>query len=280
MKNVFTALFEHKEFKENSPWALTKMEFPAGEVVPPHYGDTVEVLFCHDILGTAYIGGKQYDMSRDRLFFIAPFVIHSFDYKPCDGHVKVLKLQISEIKKYLDISAILSELGFKFEDLNAIYPFSDEIESTAKMITEGNNVAARLSAIIKLFENFACATGNENRHAPLATRSGFLGEVIDWSEKNFRNRVTIDEVSEKFGYNKAYFCSLFKASTGVTYLNYLNNLRISHACRLLKNGASVSDACEACGFETTSYFVQLFKKNVGVTPKQYQLRLSANQITS
>ena len=274
MKNVFTALFEHKEFKENTPWSLTKMEFPTGSVVPPHYGDTVEVLFCHDILGTAYIGGRQYDMSRDRLFFIAPFVIHSFDYKPCAGYVNVLKLQITEIKKYLDIAAVISELGFKFEALNVIYPFSDDLESLAVKITDNAPITACLSAIMGLFENFAHCTGNEHHYAPLTARSGFLSEVIDWSEKNFRNRVTIDEVSEKFGYNKAYFCSLFKSLTGVTYLNYLNNLRISHACRLLKDGASVSEACEACGFETASYFVQLFKRTVGVTPKQYQLTVS------
>lgn len=275
MKNVFTALFEHKEFKENAPWALTKMTFPTGEVVPPHYADTVEVIFCHGVSGVAYIGGRRYSMNGEKIFFVAPFVVHSFEYKKSEGYINVFKLQISNIKKYLDISAVLSDMGMGFDALICEYVYRENLEKKAKSITDGSQtLVACLASVLEIFEFFAKDSRGDGIAAPFSARSGFLGDVIDWSEQNFRSRISLDTVSEKFGYNKAYFCSLFKSCTGVTYLNYLNNLRISHACRLLRDGASVNEACESCGFETSSYFVQLFKKVVGITPKQYQLTVS------
>ena len=47
--------------------------------------------------------------------------------------------------------------------------------------------------------------------------------------------------------------------------------KIYHACKLLKRGHSLQAVCEDCGFENMSYFIQLFKKIVGITPKQYML---------
>ena len=82
-------------------------------------------------------------------------------------------------------------------------------------------------------------------------------------------RITIDEVAKRTGYSKYHFCSRFKSLTGMTYLNYLNSVRVSYACQLLQQGESVQAVCRATGFENVSYFIQMFKKIQHVTPYQY-----------
>ena len=57
--------------------------------------------------------------------------------------------------------------------------------------------------------------------------------------------------------------------TGFTYYEYLTSARISYASKLLQNGQSVKETCYMAGFENVSYFVQLFKKRLGVTPREY-----------
>lgn len=65
------------------------------------------------------------------------------------------------------------------------------------------------------------------------------------------------------------FCSSFKKKTGFTYYEYLTSARLSYACQLLLLNISVKEVCYMAGFENVSYFVQLFKKYQGVTPKEY-----------
>ena len=60
----------------------------------------------------------------------------------------------------------------------------------------------------------------------------------------------------------------------MTYNRYLNHVRISNACRLLAQTGSISTACYESGFQDMSYFIQLFKRTQGVTPKTYLRNLA------
>ena len=84
-----------------------------------------------------------------------------------------------------------------------------------------------------------------------------------------------EEAAAQVGYDKHYFCWKFKVVTGITYVNYVNQLRIDRACALLRGGMDVRQAGEQCGIENDSYFSALFKRIMGVTPKQYRLQSAA-----
>ena len=81
MKRIITAFKEHKEFQKNRPWDVNDMFFPTDIVTPPHYADTIKILLCRNIKGTAFIGGNRFDVSGEKVFFIAPNVIHSMQYQ-------------------------------------------------------------------------------------------------------------------------------------------------------------------------------------------------------
>ena len=69
--------------------------------------------------------------------------------------------------------------------------------------------------------------------------------------------------------SKGYFCKFFKSISGITYITFLNQVRIEKATDLLKAGYNVTECAMACGFESISYFVQMFKRNLGCTPGQF-----------
>lgn len=63
---------------------------------------------------------------------------------------------------------------------------------------------------------------------------------------------------------------MFKQATGKTIFNYLNELRIVKAKKLLENGLhSISDVAEMTGFNDAYYFSKVFKKYAGTTPGRY-----------
>ena len=83
--------------------------------------------------------------------------------------------------------------------------------------------------------------------------------------------LTLEEVANHVHLNPAYFSSLFKQSTGSSFKEYLNMVRIEESKRLLANtDYSVIDIAVASGFGDQSYFCRVFKKYTGLTPRQYR----------
>ena len=96
-------------------------------------------------------------------------------------------------------------------------------------------------------------------------------KAILYISRNFIRNLTLDEVAEHVHLNPAYFSTLFKQSTGSSFKEYLNMVRIEESKRLLATTEhSIIDIALAVGFEDQSYFSKVFKKYTGLTPKQYR----------
>lgn len=96
-------------------------------------------------------------------------------------------------------------------------------------------------------------------------------KAIFYISKHFSEPLTLDEVAEHVHLNPAYFSTLFKQSTGSSFKEYLNMVRIEESKRLLANtDYSIIDIAIAVGFEDQSYFARVFKKYTCLTPRQYR----------
>lgn len=96
-------------------------------------------------------------------------------------------------------------------------------------------------------------------------------KAILYISRNFIRNLTLDEVAEHVHLNPAYFSTLFKQSTGSSFKEYLNMVRIEESKRFLATTEhSIIDIALAVGFEDQSYFSKVFKKYTGLTPKQYR----------
>lgn len=278
MDNVIIAFKEHKTFKQNKPWDVNTLLFPSDLTTPPHYADTIEVLLCCDVAGEIYIGGQKTVLDGKQVFYIPPRIVHSVFYKKNSGFVKVLKINVESLKPMLNIDEFLKYEKKDFYCLPTHIPCFDEVSTIADMFHNSDNIFEICQSILHLFKLlvYYCDTAIfDVIKNDLSSHN--LRKIINWTEKNYLNKISIDEVAHIVGYEKHYFCNKFKKLTGISYINYVNNLRIQHACRMLANGNSVSTVCDECGFENLSYFVQLFKKFVGVTPKTYSVKLYDNR---
>lgn len=271
MKKIIPAFKEHKEFEKKRPWDVNTMLFPTDIVTPPHYAETIEILLCCNIKGTVFIGGNKFELGGKQTFFIAPNVIHSMQYHKNLGTLINIKLHPNNLAPLINLPNILAEENIEFASLPCCLSEYDQLASLAEELRHSHSETIdTLTTILRIFQillQYSSTDGLRQSHLPLMDAS--LHEIISWTEQHFTEKISLDEIAKKTGYNKNYFCSKFKAATGETYLQYLNHLRIFHACKLLKNGSSISHTCYSCGFENMSYFIQLFRKIVGTTPKKY-----------
>lgn len=88
-----------------------------------------------------------------------------------------------------------------------------------------------------------------------------------------KSSMTLDEVAGVIGMSPNYFSALFKQVVGRSFINYLTDLRLSHAKRLLDAGGQRSyEVSYCCGYENPTYFSTIFKRHVGVSPSEYRAR--------
>lgn len=262
---TLTAFKEQKAFPGDRPWDVNTLTFGADTVTPPHYADTVEVLLCCGCAGTLYVNGQPFALAGRQVFYIAPGAVHAVFYRRNDGFVRVLKVDTARLRPAVDLDALLRSMGLDFQLLPTVLPCFDETAAIADAFGVAERLTDGCTAILRLFDLLAQHAG------PAALPNGdapqLLRTVIQWTEQHCCGKISLAEAAAQAGYEKHYFCSKFRQLTGITYLQYVNILRIQHACTLLKSGESVADTAAACGFADPSYFIKLFRRITGASPK-------------
>lgn len=104
-----------------------------------------------------------------------------------------------------------------------------------------------------------------------ASGSEQITQVCDFIMQNFSSDLTLNQVSEIANMSPNVFCKFFKQRTRKTFVNFLNEVRIGNACKLLVNeDYNISDICYRSGFNNLSNFNRQFRKIVNKTPLQYK----------
>ncbi len=98
----------------------------------------------------------------------------------------------------------------------------------------------------------------------------------NWMENNFSTKITIDEIAEQAGISHRHFKRRFKKATNKTPLTYLQHLRIEKAKQLLESSIeTINEITWKVGYEDINSFRRLFKKNTGLSPKEFRNKFSA-----
>ena len=99
-----------------------------------------------------------------------------------------------------------------------------------------------------------------------------LREIIAYVNNHYKDSLTLDDMARQTGFSREYFCRFFKQHMGITFLRYVNEVRISHAGRLLSDtDLSISEIMQESGFTNQTLFNRLFKEIYGMTPRQARI---------
>jgi transcriptional regulator GlxA family with amidase domain len=143
------------------------------------------------------------------------------------------------------------------------------------LITE--NGTKRLLLLIEILEKLSQSTNYQTLASknfnikPDDSENERMRKILEFTLDNFQNEITIREMADLANLTVPSFCRYFKSRTRKTFIDYLNEIRVSHARKLLINSElGISQIGLECGFQNLSNFHRIFKNQVGITPLAYR----------
>lgn len=102
-------------------------------------------------------------------------------------------------------------------------------------------------------------------------QNDLINRIIEITEREYNNtELSVGMVAKELSYNGKYISHMFKEKMGMSYSDYLRNQRIKYAVTLFDHGLdSVKNVAFLSGFSDPLYFSTVFKKCIGVSPKEY-----------
>lgn len=130
--------------------------------------------------------------------------------------------------------------------------------------------------ILSLSKEMEVIAANNMQH-PLSAKEGErMNTVFQYLTDNFTKTISLEDIASKAYLTPNAFCRFFKARTKKTFSQYLLEMRINHACKLLADTEnSIGNIYNDCGFNNSSHFNRYFKQINGVTPLEYRRRQQA-----
>lgn len=107
------------------------------------------------------------------------------------------------------------------------------------------------------------------------TGEEIVQEVKAFIGRNYAENITLNFIAQKYFIHPNYFCRIFRNMAGMSFMEYITNVRIDRAKELLSDPRlRLNRVCELVGYDDPRYFSQVFKKCVGISPSEYQTQLA------
>ena len=95
-------------------------------------------------------------------------------------------------------------------------------------------------------------------------------DILEYINKNINEKITIDDLTYEFNYNRYYLMKLFKKELDISIVNYINYKRIYNSLSSLRENKSILMIALNNGFYSQEYYAEIFKKVIGTNPITYK----------
>ncbi len=149
----------------------------------------------------------------------------------------------------------------------------DTMDEICKTFPKGYQLAIK-GQLFSFFYGLALASP-----APLPLQKhkslDHLKDILKYVETNYREKITITDAAGICGFSNSHFMKFFKSSMSVSFMDYLNDYRLTMAARLLLSSSdSIATIATETGFENLSYFNRVFKRKYKCTPSFFRTQSS------
>ena len=271
----------------NTSFNLIKMDGP-NFPTPWHYHPEIEIVFMLESTGKKYIGSSISDFHPGDLCMIGSFLPHY--YKNDDEYLRNDSgLRAKSMVVHFNVDFIGNEFWETPESYNIKMllerskrgiQFSKETASLLKSKVEGMfelDGMGRLLKFLEILDEMAKSKDIEYLSTDAIqirneVDSDRIKKVLEHVSENFRNQIRLDDVAQLANMSESAFSRYFKKRTRKTFSNFLTDIRIEYACKLLQNDKmSISQIAFDSGFYNLSNFNRQFKSLKKITPLAYRM---------
>ena len=249
---------------------------------PIHYHDEYEINLVMGTSGMRIVGDNVQPFHDIDLVMIGKNLPHAWRGDTIEGNrvitiqfsAETLNLKILNKRLFSHIKQLLidSQQGLLFskETMEAV---KDKIIKLTQL--QGFDSLLGFFSLLSELAN-AKYTNLISKHYDISkytmtAKSRRINHVIQYLQHNYMNDVSLSHVAELVGMSGSAFSHFFKNKTNCTYIDYINGLRIGHACQMLADtNYTVAEICYHCGFNNMSNFIRMFRKQKNMTPTEYR----------
>lgn len=245
-----------------------------------HCHNNYEIYYLCSGERSYFIKDKTYHIKKGNLVLINEYDIHATRNIGDSGHERiVLNFKKNFIEDYSSLIGINVFECFE-KNIHVIEPDLQEqayIESLMnKMYKEYSTKSKNYIPYLKTALTELLILANRHNETYVTadekmTTHKTISKVIGYINTNYDKEITLQSISDEFFISTYYFSRKFKEITGLSFVDYLNNVRIKEAQDLLrKTEYNITEISGLVGYKNTTYFGRTFKKLTGMSPKTYK----------
>lgn len=261
---------------------------------PWHFHSQYELMYVNEGFGQCFVGDTIHHFSDGDLILFGtnlPHYMKSDDlYKKEDSGLRVkgtivqfendfMSYSLNNYPQLLQIKTLLkmSDRGILFTKENS-KKVVDIIQKMPEM--EG---LTQLTSFLSVLQELALCKDKIVLASPLYFKAfpklgdSRIEKIISFININYTRNISLVEIASLAAMNTSSFCRYFKEHTSKTFTEYIMDMRIGYACKLLTlEDRSINEICTACGFESITHFNRMFKRHTKYTPTLYKQKILEN----
>lgn len=279
-----TAIFEITKLNSSED-VYVRLNHSHGDYITYHWHDSIEILYLKKGDLTVTLTEKEYSLAENSFILINARDIHSTQCANSNDAL-VLHLPYEYLKSnFSDMDNMIFDLSLESECfcsqdkilkmnqiLSEIYTLHEENPKWIQV--KFNSLIHNLLYYLYRYFSKDKPVANFQKQSK---RFSILKRVMSYSEECHEKNITIKEISDLVGLQPNYFCRFFKQNIGCTYLNYLNELRISYIYKdLTSTDLPIYVILEKHGFTNQKLFRKMFFNQFQDTPNHIRKQNSGS----
>ena len=252
---------------------------------PIHCHPEYEINLVMNTSGIRVVGDDEEAFDELDLVMTGPFVPHVWKSELVTNHVitiqfssDLLSFQMINKRLFMPIRQLLID---SMQGLHFYGPEAERIRNEIVEITrmQGFQPATKFLNILNLLayapRRKLVSNMYESENLVNSSKSRRITKACKYIEENISQKISLSDVAMLVNMSDSAFSHFFKKKTGISFITYVNNLRVAKACDLLASTSlSASEICYDCGFNNKSNFIRIFTKRKNMTPIEYRNHIS------
>lgn len=265
---------------------ISKREIPCLDVAW-HYHPEFELIYITKSNGLRFVGDSVAPFYPGDLVLVGSFLPHLWrndpSYYEADSTLEVetiiikfdadfLGNDIFKIPAFNDVKKLLdrSKFGVSFEDGARVKLHQQLIDLPNLSPVEQHVELLSILQKLSLETEIEVLSSSDMRQSTTES-SERIDTVLRYISDNYASSIALDDIADVACMTTNSFCRFFKKTTNKSFTQFLNEVRVRNASRLLvQDDVSVSSVCYSVGYNSITNFNKQFKKIMGVTPKSFR----------
>lgn len=247
-----------------------------------HYHPEYELTLITQGNGKRLVGDSYESYSTGDLVLLGSELPHTWTSDPVKNKkVSAVVVQFSRefIERFLDLEEF-KRIGSMLSSANRglFFPDSENVAQELKALLSLSGIE-KITALINILQRLTSLTPHKLSSEYFQLVKGQetesrVNKVCQYIQKHSDEPLSLDQAAALIHLSRSAFSKFFKRATGKTFSDYVNDIRIGKACRLLtETDKAVNEIAYATGFDSLTYFNRVFLKKKGVTPRQFRIGL-------